>query len=96
MDSPRSGRYPIWRSIEGRPVEWNQPPGDPVCCGHGGLFSLDHPTDSRALGQTAAERLLATGAQVIVTECSGCYLQLFDQVGRLAPEVEVRWLGEVL
>lgn len=22
--------YPIWRSIEGRPVRWNEPPGDPV------------------------------------------------------------------
>jgi acyl-CoA thioesterase len=22
--------YPIWRSIEGRPVKWDEPPGDPV------------------------------------------------------------------
>ena len=22
--------YPIWRSIEGRPLAWNQPPGEPV------------------------------------------------------------------
>jgi len=66
------------------------------CCGHGGLFSLNHPEVSSRIGARKAERLLATGARAVVTECSGCLLQLYDLVGREDPSVEVLWLAEAV
>lgn len=38
--------YPIWRHIEGRPVAWRQPPGDPVW--HCWLRFVDTPIDGPA------------------------------------------------
>jgi acyl-CoA thioesterase II len=38
--------YPIWRSIEGRPVQFGEPPGDPVW--HTWMRLTDTPIDGRA------------------------------------------------
>jgi glycolate oxidase iron-sulfur subunit len=64
------------------------------CCGHGGAFNLAHYDLSTAMGEDKARRALATGARAVVTECSGCVLQLAEAVGRLDPEVEVMTTAE--
>ncbi len=64
------------------------------CCGHGGSFNLAHYDLSTAMGEDKARRALATGARALVTECSGCVLQLAETVGRLDPAVEVMTTAE--
>ena len=59
------------------------------CCGHGGSFNLAHYDLSLSLGEDKARRAVATGAQVVVTECSGCVLQLDETISRVKQGVEV-------
>jgi glycolate oxidase iron-sulfur subunit len=64
-----------------------------LCCGSAGLYNLLEPEMSAQLGDRKAERLLATGAQIVVTTNPGCQLQM---AGRLAAQgVEVRHILEV-
>ena len=64
------------------------------CCGHGGSFNLAHYDMSTAMGQQKARRVLATGARAVVTECSGCVLQLGELLGREDPQIEVLTTAE--
>ncbi|HOX42198.1 MAG TPA: (Fe-S)-binding protein [Myxococcota bacterium] len=66
------------------------------CCGQGGTFALHHPELSEALGQDKARRLIETGARYVVTECSGCWLQLQDLLARAGSEMEVLTTAEAL
>ncbi len=49
---------------------------DDGCCGFGGLFSLHHRDLSKALLSRRVAAYTKTGADVIVTSCAGCMLQL--------------------
>lgn len=57
-----------------------------ACCGGGGLFSLRQPGLSREILEPRLASLAASGARVLATSCSGCYLQWR---GGLPPSVEV-------
>ncbi len=46
------------------------------CCGHGGSFALSFPSMSRRLLGTRMDSLAETGAGMVVTNCSGCLMQL--------------------
>ena len=56
-----------------------QPPVElalgPRCCGQGGLFHLSHPDLSRDIFSHLLGQVDHTGAETIVTTCSGCLLQ---------------------
>jgi glycolate oxidase iron-sulfur subunit len=45
------------------------------CCGFGGVFCFTNQEISRKLLVKSTEKLLATGAEAIVTSCPGCMLQ---------------------
>lgn len=45
------------------------------CCGGAGLFAVNEPELSARIFKPRAEALAASGAQVLVTSCSGCFLQ---------------------
>lgn len=45
------------------------------CCGGGGLFSLNEPELSQKIFTPREEALLKSGARVLATSCSGCWLQ---------------------
>jgi glycolate oxidase iron-sulfur subunit len=49
---------------------------DQACCGFGGLFCLSYKDISNSLLQKRAERIKGSGADVVVTSCPGCILQL--------------------
>jgi glycolate oxidase iron-sulfur subunit len=46
-----------------------------ACCGGGGLFALNQPELSQAIFAPRAKDLSASGASVLATSCSGCWLQ---------------------
>lgn len=88
----------LLRSVEG--VELLEPETSrewATCCGGGGGFEAVFPQVSAALARRRVEELLRTGAEVIVTACPGCLLQLSEGVKAVgAKGVEVLDLAEFL
>jgi len=67
-------------------------PANYDCCGQGGVFGLVSPRISQELGRQRLATYQATGAEVLVTSCSGCLVQL----ARLAQDIKVLHLLELV
>jgi dimethylglycine catabolism B len=68
-----------------------------TCCGGGGGFEAVFPEMSEILAVNRAKELLETGAQIIVTHCPGCIMQLKSGLKALkAEKVEVLDLAQVV
>jgi Fe-S oxidoreductase len=68
-----------------------------TCCGGGGGFETVFPELSGVLAVNRATELLETGAEIIVTHCPGCVMQLKEGVKELkADGVEVLDLSQVV
>ena len=68
-----------------------------TCCGGGGGFEAVFPELSQILAVNRVRELLATGAEIIVTQCPGCIMQLKDGLKQLkAGGVEVLDLAQVI
>jgi glycolate oxidase iron-sulfur subunit len=59
------------------------------CCGHGGSFSVSHYDLSVGIARKKVERIRRSDADMVVTECSGCLLQLSEALVRENPIREV-------
>lgn len=69
---------------------------DRQCCGMGGSFGMLHPDLSRQIGLPKVTAMRDAGAQVIVTNCTGCLWQLCDLASCLDPVLPVRHPIELL
>ena len=68
-----------------------------TCCGGGGGFEAVFPELSQMLAVNRARELLETGAEIIVTHCPGCIIQLKDGLRQLKVEgIEVLDLSQVI
>ena len=89
----------ILRSIEGiELVETDWTCGEwSTCCGGGGGFEAVFPELSQVLAVNRARELLETGAEIIVTHCPGCIMQLKDGLRELKVKgVEVMDLSQII
>ena len=89
----------ILRAIKGiELVETKFTNGDcATCCGGGGGFEAVFPELSQILATNRAKELLDTGAEIIVTQCPGCIMQLKTGLkGLKVTNVEVLDLAQVL
>lgn len=95
VEEPRT----ILKAISGIELvetEWTQREWS-TCCGGGGGFEAVFPELSHILAVNRTKELLDTGAEVIVTHCPGCILQLKSGLKELKQEnVEVLDLAEIL
>jgi len=67
-----------------------------VCCGFGGSFSLDFPEISAELLKRKLANVEATGAEILVTDCPGCVLQLRGGMDRRnGRKIEVVHIAEL-
>jgi glycolate oxidase iron-sulfur subunit len=66
------------------------------CCGGAGSYALSHYELAMQVLDRKMENLRKTGADVLVTTCPACILQLSHGVRRLGLKVEVRHLTEVV
>ncbi len=66
------------------------------CCGHGGNFNVSHYDLSTAISRQKVESVLASAADMLVTECSGCLIQLAEAMGRQRPGFKVITTPEAL
>ena len=95
IEEPRQ----ILRAIKGiELVETDWTKGEwATCCGGGGGFEAVFPELSEILATNRARELVETGAQIIVTHCPGCVMQLRDGLKELkADGVEVLDLAQVV
>jgi Fe-S oxidoreductase len=95
IDEPRQ----ILRSVAGLElVETKWTKGEwATCCGGGGGFEAVFPEMSEMLAVNRAKELLETGAQMIVTHCPGCIMQLKTGLKALKTDnVEVPDLAQVV
>jgi heterodisulfide reductase subunit B len=59
-----------------------------TCCGGGGLEAT-HPELSERIGLRRAEELVKTGAELILSNCPACDLQLARMIKKLDPDIKV-------
>jgi len=84
----------LLRSIEG--VKFVEMEGSDDCCGLGGAFSIAHRDISLAIQDKKMQSIIKTGAQIVVTSCPGCLIQLKDGVRRNNLPVEVMHISELM
>jgi glycolate oxidase iron-sulfur subunit len=65
------------------------------CCGMAGTFSIYFYELSQKIAARKVDDIVATGADVVVTDCPGCQIQLIDSLTRHQKPVEVRHIMEL-
>jgi Fe-S oxidoreductase len=95
MEEPRQ----ILKAIEG--IEFVEPAWTKgqwsTCCGGGGGFEVVFPELSQTLATNRAKELADTGADIIVTHCPGCIMQLESGLKELNLEnVRVLDLSQII
>lgn len=94
VEEPRK----ILKSIEN--IELVEPKGTSrewaTCCGGGGGFEVVYPELSLTLAKNRAKELANTGAEIIVTHCPGCIMQLQAGLKEIKANIEVLDLSQIL
>ncbi len=89
-EQPRS----ILKSIDG--IEYIEMPDAADCCGMAGTFSMHYYDLSTRIAAKKIDSILQTGADIVVTGCPGCIIQLLDQVTNKKLPVKVMHITELL
>jgi glycolate oxidase iron-sulfur subunit len=66
------------------------------CCGMAGTFSIYFYDLSQQIAAKKVADIEATGADVVVTDCPGCQIQLVDSLTRRGLSVQARHIMELL
>ncbi|WP_333784619.1 (Fe-S)-binding protein [Thermocrinis sp.] len=69
---------------------------DKSCCGFAGLFSITNPELSKRIQREKIEDVKKTGADLVLTSCPGCVLNLKDGVKTHKTNQEVMHLADYL
>ncbi len=67
-----------------------------TCCGFGGTYSANFPSISSEILAKKLEDAQGTGADILVTECPGCVMQLRGGALKQGMDLKVMHLSEVL
>jgi len=67
-----------------------------TCCGFGGMFSVKFPMISTAMGEGKCESVLATGADVVVSNDASCLMHIGGMLERSGKPKQCLHLAEVL
>ncbi len=77
-------------------LEYAPAEDEDACCGFGGSYSVDFPEISSEILKRKLDNVEKTGAEVLVTDCPGCVMQLRGGMDRRERCIEVRHIAEVL
>ena len=66
------------------------------CCGFGGSFSFDFPEISSKILDNKIENIISTKADIVLTDCPGCVLQIQGGLKKRGLFTEVMHLSEFL
>lgn len=82
--------------IETSGLEYVRAEEEDVCCGFGGTFSIKFPELSSELLKKKLDNVAATGADILLTDCPGCIMQLRGGAEKRGMNIEVRHIAEAL
>ena len=82
--------------IETSGMEYVECAEEEVCCGFGGTFSMKFPELSSELLKKKLDNVEATEADVLLTDCPGCIMQLRGGLKKRGSKVQVRHVAELL
>jgi glycolate oxidase iron-sulfur subunit len=75
-DQPRT----ILKALKG--LKYVEMPNADMCCGMGGSFSVYHYDLTKKIADKKMDGIKATGADIVVTACPGCMINLIDNALR--------------
>lgn len=84
----------ILKSIPG--IEYVEMPNADRCCGMAGTFSIYYYDLSKKIAKKKMEGIEASGADVVVTACPGCQIQLMDNITQNKMPQQVKHFIELL
>jgi glycolate oxidase iron-sulfur subunit len=84
----------ILRSL--KDIKFVEMPDADRCCGMAGTFSIYFYDLSQKIAAKKADSIKSTGADIVVTDCPGCQIQLIDTLKRNGLSVQVRHIMELL
>ncbi|WP_029895630.1 L-lactate dehydrogenase (quinone) large subunit LdhH [Desulfohalovibrio reitneri] len=67
-----------------------------VCCGFGGTYSVKFPRISSQILKTKLDHIEESGADLLVTDCPGCVMQIRGGLDKRGSKVKVRHMSEAL
>ena len=76
-------------------IKYVEMPNADRCCGMAGTFSINYYELSRKIADKKTADIAATGADVVVTDCPGCQVQLIDGTTRHGLPQQVRHIMEL-
>jgi glycolate oxidase iron-sulfur subunit len=76
-------------------IRYVEMPGADACCGMAGTFSIYFYELSKKIAAKKAASIAATGADVVVTDCPGCQIQLIDSLKQNEMPQKVRHIMEL-
>ena len=77
-------------------LEYKECADEEVCCGFGGTYSMKFPELSSELLKKKLDNVEAADADVLLTDCPGCIMQLRGGLKARGSKVEVRHVAEML
>lgn len=77
-------------------MEYRQAAEEEVCCGFGGTYSAKFPELSAQLLDNKLDHVEETGAELLLTDCPGCIMQLRGGLKKRDSQVEVKHTIEAL
>jgi glycolate oxidase iron-sulfur subunit len=89
-DQPRA----ILKALKG--LKYVEAPNADLCCGMGGSFSIYHYDITKKIGDKKMDGIKATGADIVVTACPGCMINLIDNTLRCKMPQKVYHLLELV
>ncbi|MHC4599517.1 MAG: (Fe-S)-binding protein [Planctomycetota bacterium] len=84
----------VLKNLEG--VEYVEMPNADACCGLGGSFSIHYYELSKSIADQKLQGILKTGAEVVVTSCPGCIIQITDALVRNRHPIPVVHLADLI
>jgi iron-sulfur cluster protein len=71
-------------------------PDEDVCCGFGGSYSVDFPEISAEILKKKLDNIEKSHAEILVTDCPGCVMQLRGGMDKRGGRIEVKHIAEAL
>jgi len=76
-------------------IRYIEMPDADRCCGMAGTFSVNFYELSKKIADKKAAAIKSTGADIVVTDCPGCQIQLIDTARRNGMPQQVRHIMEL-
>ena len=77
-------------------LDYRKADEEEVCCGFGGTYSAKFPELSEQLLKKKLDNIETTGADLLLTDCPGCIMQLRGGLKKRGSHIEVKHTAEVL